>query len=88
MNSGRIYVQSQNLFTTTKYDGLDPETQNSQSLPPLRMTSIGLQFSILNNFYMSTLKISKGALTKAMIIISVALPYRVPGIYFSWPTKK
>ncbi|MBT1704455.1 SusC/RagA family TonB-linked outer membrane protein [Chryseosolibacter indicus] len=41
--SGRIYIQGQNLVTFTNYLGLDPENQNSQSLPPLRMLTVGLQ---------------------------------------------
>ncbi len=45
LHTGRIYLQSQNLFTITKYKGLDPENQNSQSLPPLNITTLGLQFS-------------------------------------------
>jgi TonB-linked SusC/RagA family outer membrane protein len=36
-----IFVQGQNLFTLTPYNGLDPETGNT--LPPLRMLTLGLQ---------------------------------------------
>ncbi|SEP46726.1 TonB-linked outer membrane protein, SusC/RagA family [Niastella yeongjuensis] len=39
----KIYVQGQNLFTITKYKGLDPEIIGSQSLPPLRVVTIGMQ---------------------------------------------
>lgn len=38
----RIYVQCQNLFTITKYQGSDPET-GGLGLPPLRMIVGGLQ---------------------------------------------
>jgi TonB-linked SusC/RagA family outer membrane protein len=38
----KVYVQCQNLFTITNYEGLDPETQ-SISLPPLRMFTSGIQ---------------------------------------------
>jgi TonB-dependent starch-binding outer membrane protein SusC len=44
LKNTRIYVQCQNLFTITKYLGLDPETQ-SFNLPPLRMITAGLQVS-------------------------------------------
>jgi TonB-linked SusC/RagA family outer membrane protein len=39
----RIYAQAQNLLTFTPYKGLDPETQNINSLPPLRVITIGIQ---------------------------------------------
>lgn len=42
----RIYLQGQNLFTWTNYIGLDPETQNSAALPPLRTLMIGLNFTL------------------------------------------
>jgi TonB-linked SusC/RagA family outer membrane protein len=42
LKSARIYLQCQNLFTVTKYLGLDPETQGL-TLPPLRMITAGLQ---------------------------------------------
>jgi len=38
----RIYVQGQNLFTITNYDGYDPESQGV-SAPPLRTITAGLQ---------------------------------------------
>lgn len=44
LSDTRLYVQGQNLLTLTSYDGLDPETGNV--LPPLRMVTIGLQFSL------------------------------------------
>jgi TonB-linked SusC/RagA family outer membrane protein len=40
----RIFVQGQNLFTITPYDGLDPETGNT--LPPLRMITLGIQITL------------------------------------------
>jgi TonB-linked SusC/RagA family outer membrane protein len=38
----KIYAQCQNLFTITKYQGMDPET-GGFNLPPLRMVTAGLQ---------------------------------------------
>jgi TonB-dependent starch-binding outer membrane protein SusC len=40
LQNARLYFQCQNLFTFTKYKGLDPETQGL-SLPPVRMMTIG-----------------------------------------------
>jgi TonB-linked SusC/RagA family outer membrane protein len=37
----RVYAQGQNLWTVTKYKGLDPETK-SLSLPPLRVVTMGI----------------------------------------------
>ncbi|MBN9383535.1 MAG: SusC/RagA family TonB-linked outer membrane protein [Chitinophagaceae bacterium] len=42
--NARVYIQCQNLFTITKYKGLDPETQGI-SLPPLRTITGGVQFT-------------------------------------------
>ncbi len=42
LQSGRIYGQGQNLFSFTKFSGLDPENQSSTSLPPLRTWTFGL----------------------------------------------
>lgn len=42
----RVYLQIQNLFTITQYKGLDPETQNNNVLPPLRMITAGIQLSL------------------------------------------
>nr|WP_226904911.1 TonB-dependent receptor [Pedobacter schmidteae] len=39
-----VYVQGQNLFTITNYDGFDPETKG-MSLPPLSVYTAGLQLS-------------------------------------------
>lgn len=38
----RLYVQGQNLFTITNYDGYDPESQGAAT-PPLRTITAGLQ---------------------------------------------
>src|SRR5690606_10466226 len=38
----RIYTQAQNLLTLSGYEGYDPETRGL-TLPPLQMTTIGLQ---------------------------------------------
>lgn len=37
-----IYLQGQNLFVLTKYDGPDPEIKSPQTLPPLRQFTLGL----------------------------------------------
>jgi hypothetical protein len=42
----RIYLSSQNLFTITSYKGLDPETLSNISLPPLRVLVAGIQVSL------------------------------------------
>ncbi|TYB71602.1 SusC/RagA family TonB-linked outer membrane protein [Bizionia algoritergicola] len=42
----RIYAQGQNIFTLTKFKGPDPENQSSGMLPPLRVFSLGIDFSI------------------------------------------
>ncbi len=44
MNNARIFVQGQNLFTVTSYEGLDPET-TSLNLPPLRVLTCGLSLT-------------------------------------------
>lgn len=46
VNSARIYLQAQNLFTITRYPGWDPETQTVTSIPPLRVVSLGFQISL------------------------------------------
>jgi len=45
IQSARIYLQAQNLFTITSYVGLDPETQGLM-LPPLRMVTVGFQVTL------------------------------------------
>jgi hypothetical protein len=44
LQSARIYVQGQNLFTGTDFAGLDPET--GSRLPPLQMFTVGIQVKI------------------------------------------
>ena len=44
LQNARIYLQGQNLFTITKYLGLDPET-GGLNLPPLRMLTAGIQLT-------------------------------------------
>ncbi len=39
----RLFINGQNLFTITKYKGLDPSTGSSTTLPPLRVFTIGGQ---------------------------------------------
>jgi hypothetical protein len=43
LNSCRMYVQGQNLFTITDYLGNDPETQNFFGIPTLRTVTAGVQ---------------------------------------------
>lgn len=42
----RAFVRGQNLFTITKYNGLDPENPNSTALPLLRVVAGGIQISL------------------------------------------
>lgn len=44
LQSGRIFMNAQNVFTLTSYPGLDPETQ--LSMPPLRTITLGLQITL------------------------------------------
>ncbi len=41
--SGKIFLQAQNLLTMTKYQGFNPETKTMGSLPPMRRLIIGFQ---------------------------------------------
>jgi hypothetical protein len=41
--SFRLYMHAQNLFTLSKYKGLNPETQSLWSLPPLQVWTLGIQ---------------------------------------------
>jgi TonB-linked SusC/RagA family outer membrane protein len=45
MKKAKIFLLAQNVLTFTGYEGLDPETQNSRILPPLRTITGGLQVS-------------------------------------------
>ena len=40
--SFRLFLLGQNLWTLTRYQGLDPENQNATALPPLRVITLGL----------------------------------------------
>lgn len=42
----QLNIQGQNVFTFTKYEGLDPENQMFNRLPPLRTFSIGLKLTL------------------------------------------
>lgn len=49
LQNARVYLQAQNLFTITKFGGIDPESQSYGSfpgLPPLKMIIAGLQISL------------------------------------------
>jgi TonB-linked SusC/RagA family outer membrane protein len=41
-----VYLNGQNLWTLTDYLGLDPENRNSQTIPPLRLVSLGLRLTL------------------------------------------
>ncbi|HWW41892.1 TonB-dependent receptor domain-containing protein, partial [Pedobacter sp.] len=41
-----LFAQGQNLWTLTRYKGLDPETKSSTTLPPLRVITVGLKVGI------------------------------------------
>lgn len=45
-SSFKLYVQGQNLYTWTKFVGLDPEPAVPSNLPPLRVLTVGIQASI------------------------------------------
>jgi hypothetical protein len=42
----QFYLHGQNLFTITKWKGMDPETQSVTALPPLRVITLGLKVSL------------------------------------------
>jgi TonB-linked SusC/RagA family outer membrane protein len=44
-NAG-VFVQGQNLWTITKYKGMDPENQSVTSLPPLRVLTLGVRIGL------------------------------------------
>jgi TonB-dependent starch-binding outer membrane protein SusC len=46
MQSVRVYMQAQNLFTFSPYLGVDPEISFSSTLAPLRTLILGIQFSL------------------------------------------
>jgi TonB-dependent starch-binding outer membrane protein SusC len=41
----RFYIEAQNLFTITNYQGADPETQNFYVLPPLKSIAAGIRLN-------------------------------------------
>ena len=45
IKEAKIYFQGQNLYTWTKYFGIDPEFSSIGFLPPLRTYSLGMQIS-------------------------------------------
>ncbi|MES2329963.1 MAG: SusC/RagA family TonB-linked outer membrane protein [Bacteroidota bacterium] len=42
----RFFLQAQNLFTVTNFKGLDPENQSVNSLPPLRVVTVGIKMTL------------------------------------------
>jgi TonB-dependent starch-binding outer membrane protein SusC len=42
----RLFTQGQNIFTITRYKGLDPENSTNLSLPPLRVITFGIQVTL------------------------------------------
>lgn len=42
----KFYMHGQNVLTITNWEGLDPETQNFYSLPPLRFWSFGIELGL------------------------------------------
>jgi TonB-dependent starch-binding outer membrane protein SusC len=46
LKSIKAFVSGQNVITITRWKGLDPETGRINSLPPLRIVSVGLQASL------------------------------------------
>jgi hypothetical protein len=46
IQSFKLFVQAQNLFVITKYLGLDPEIQNPQGIPPLKVLTGGVQLAL------------------------------------------
>jgi len=41
-----LFIQGQNLLTLTSYNGLDPETKSSTTLPPLRVITLGVKIGL------------------------------------------
>lgn len=46
LQNARIYTQGQNLLTFTRFKGLDPESQLTFALPPLRTFTLGIQLTL------------------------------------------
>jgi hypothetical protein len=45
LQQARIYFQGQNMLTITNYKGYDPENRNYLVLPPLKVFTLGCQFT-------------------------------------------
>ena len=43
LQDAMISLAATNLFTITKYKGMDPESSNATSIPPLKILTIGVQ---------------------------------------------
>lgn len=43
VETGQLYLRAQNLLTITGYNGPDPETQNTNVLPPLKVVVAGIK---------------------------------------------
>lgn len=46
LKDAKLFLQGQNLLTFTKYSGLDPETKNSGTLPPIRVLTLGIKMGL------------------------------------------
>jgi TonB-linked SusC/RagA family outer membrane protein len=46
LQNSRLFILAQNLLTITDYLGLDPETTSTQTLPPLRVLTLGVQVGL------------------------------------------
>ena len=46
VQNASLFVQGQNLFTITKYEGMDPENQSLTSIPVLRVLTIGAHLTL------------------------------------------
>lgn len=42
----KFYLQAQNLFVITNYNGPDPEIQSLRILPPMKTFAVGIQFTL------------------------------------------
>jgi TonB-linked SusC/RagA family outer membrane protein len=46
MQSLQVFLQGENMFTISRYNGMDPENQSAYSLPPLRVMTAGLRLTL------------------------------------------
>ncbi|MGZ3850017.1 MAG: SusC/RagA family TonB-linked outer membrane protein [Flavisolibacter sp.] len=46
LQSGKFFMQGQNLLSLSNYKGFDPETQNAKVLPLLRVLTAGIQLNL------------------------------------------